>query len=104
MILGASELQVPAIIKAKEMGLYVIAVDINPKAPGFEYADMYELISTIDTLRILDAARKHSINGIITLASDKPMIIIIGPITIGGSNFFIHPLSTILLSRIFIGN
>ena len=36
MILGASILQVPAIEKAKSMGLTVIAVDMNPDAVGFK--------------------------------------------------------------------
>lgn len=35
MILGASILQVPAIVKAKEMGLLPIVADMNPKATGF---------------------------------------------------------------------
>ena len=35
MILGASILQLPAIKKAKEMGLDVIAVDMDPDAVGF---------------------------------------------------------------------
>ena len=35
MILGASILQLPAIQKAKEMDLDVIAVDMNPEAVGF---------------------------------------------------------------------
>ena len=35
MILGASILQLPAIQKAKEMGLQVVVVDMNPAAVGF---------------------------------------------------------------------
>ena len=35
MILGAGILQLPAIKKAKEMGLSVIAVDMDPNAVGF---------------------------------------------------------------------
>ena len=35
MILGASILQLPAIKKAKEMGLEVVVVDMNPDAVGF---------------------------------------------------------------------
>ena len=35
MILGASILQLPAIEKAKEMGLDVIVVDMNQEAIGF---------------------------------------------------------------------
>lgn len=74
MILGASILQLPAIVKAKEMGLEVIAVDMNPEAVGFNVPGVIkEVISTIDTPSILKAAKRHQINGIITLASDMPM-------------------------------
>ena len=74
MILGASILQLPAIEKAIEMGLEVIAVDMNPEAVGFGVNSVKkEIISTIDTPAILDAARRHKIDGIMTLASDMPM-------------------------------
>ena len=74
MILGASILQLPAIEKAKEMGLDVIAVDMNPDAIGFKVPGVIkEVISTIDTPAILEAAKHHQINGIMTLASDMPM-------------------------------
>lgn len=74
MILGASILQLPAIEKAKEMGLEVIAVDMNPEAIGFKVPEVTkEVISTIDTPAILEAAKKHQINGIMTLATDMPM-------------------------------
>ena len=73
MILGASVLQLPAILKAKEFGLQVIAVDIDPNAIGFKYADMSLLISTIDTQKVVHAAIKNKINGIMTLATDLPV-------------------------------
>ena len=74
MILGASILQLPAIEKASEMGLKVIAVDMNPEAIGFKVPGVIkEVISTIDTPAILEAAKRHNINGIMTLASDMPM-------------------------------
>ena len=74
MILGASILQVPAIEKAKELGLEVIAVDMNPQAVGFKISGIVkEVISTIDTSAILEAAKRHQINGIMTLASDMPV-------------------------------
>ncbi len=73
MILGASILQLPAIRKAKEMGLTVIAVDIDEEAIGFKEADICLLISTIDTEKVLEAAEKYEIDGIMTLASDMPM-------------------------------
>ena len=74
MILGASILQLPAIEKAKEMGLDVIAVDMNPEAVGFGVPGVVkEVISTIDTSAIVEAAKKHQIDGIMTLATDMPM-------------------------------
>lgn len=73
MILGAGILQLPAIQKAKEMGLEVIAVDMDEDAAGFPYADVAVKESTIDTPKVLEAARKLNIDGIMTLASDMPM-------------------------------
>ncbi len=74
MILGASILQLPAIKKAKEMGLDVIAVDMNPDAIGFKEEGVTKvLISTIDTPRIVEAARHYKIDGIMTLCTDMPM-------------------------------
>lgn len=74
MILGASILQLPAIEKAKEMGLDVIAVDMNPEAIGFKVPGIKkEIISTIDIPAIIEAAKRHQIDGIMTLATDMPM-------------------------------
>ena len=74
MILGASILQLPAIIKAKEMGLNVVVVDMNPNAIGFrESGIIKEIISTIDIPNVLIAAKKHEIDGILTICSDMPM-------------------------------
>lgn len=74
MILGASILQLPAIEKARELGLETIVVDMNPKAIGFEVEGVQkEVISTIDIPAILEAAKHHKIDGIMTLATDMPM-------------------------------
>ena len=74
MILGASILQLPAIKQAKEMGLDVVVVDMNPDAIGFrEEGIEKEVISTIDIPKVIEAAKKHKIDGIMTLASDMPM-------------------------------
>jgi biotin carboxylase len=73
MILGASILQLPAIQKAKEMGLQVIAVDMDKNAIGFKYADICLEVSTIDIPSVIEAAKKYKIDGIMTLASDMPM-------------------------------
>lgn len=74
MILGASILQVPAIEKAKEMGLDVVVVDMNSEAIGFKIGGIKkEVISTIDIKAVVAVAKKHKIDGIMTLATDMPM-------------------------------
>lgn len=73
MIVGASVLQLPAILKAKEMGLHVAVVDFNPKAVGIPYADKYYNASTMDEDAVLAAAEDYKPDGIMTLATDMPM-------------------------------
>lgn len=74
MILGASILQLPAIEKATEMGLKVVALDMNPKAVGFSVPGVVkEVISTIDIDAAIKAAKRHKVDGVMTLATDMPM-------------------------------
>lgn len=74
MILGASILQLPAILQAKRMNLNVVVVDMNPDAVGFNVDGITkEIISTIDSNSVLEAAKRNRIDGIMTLASDMPM-------------------------------
>ena len=73
LIIGASALQVPAIVKAKEMGLYVAVADYDPSAIGIQYADEYYDASTIDPEAIYRAAKAFRADGIMTLATDMPM-------------------------------
>ena len=73
LIIGASNLQLPAIKKAKEMGLYVAVADFNPEAIGIPYADEYFNVSTIDEEGVYKAAKEFMADGIMTLATDMPM-------------------------------
>ena len=74
MILGASILQLPAIEKATQMGLKVVALDMNPDAIGFTVPGVIkEIISTIDITSAIEAAKKYHIDGVMTLATDMPM-------------------------------
>lgn len=73
MIVGASVLQLPAILKAKEMGLHVAVADLNPQAMGIPYADKYYNASTMDEDAVLAAAEDYRPDGIMTLATDMPM-------------------------------
>lgn len=73
MIVGASVLQLPAIKKAKELGLEVAVVDFNPEAIGIAFADKYYNASTMDEDAVLAAAEDYQPDGIMTLATDMPM-------------------------------
>ena len=74
MILGASELQVPAIITAQEMGLQVISLDMNPDSVGFKIQGViYEVISTLDKEAVLEAAKRYKIDAITTICADFAM-------------------------------
>lgn len=73
MIIGAGKLQLPAIIRAKELGHEVISVDMNPNAVGFRYADVKCVVSTNDIEGVLKEAEKLKPDGVMTLATDMPV-------------------------------
>jgi biotin carboxylase len=73
LILGASILQLPAIMTAKEMGLFVSVIDYNPQAVGIKYADEYYNASTNDIEEVCKIAKIIRPDGIMTLATDMPM-------------------------------
>lgn len=73
LIIGASILQMPAILKAKELGYYVATVDFNPKAIGIPYADEFFEVSTNDIEAVAEVAKKFKADGVMTLATDMPM-------------------------------
>ncbi len=72
-ILGASKLQLPAIKKAKEKGLYVYVLDYDPNAVGLPYADQFLNISTLDKDAVYASALTYKPDFIITSTSDMPV-------------------------------
>lgn len=76
VMLGAGPLQVPAIKELKRMGAYVICLDYNPKAEGFEYADEAKIISTLDVEAVCDEVRLQQPDVLMTSTSDAPVRVI----------------------------
>ena len=72
-ILGGSRLQLPAIKKAKEKGLFVYVLDYDSEAVGIEYADKFLEISTIDKEAVYEATINYKPDYIITSTSDMPV-------------------------------
>lgn len=70
MILGASDLQVPLITKAKERGLFVIVVSPSKDEPGKRFADITIECDVRDELFLLEKAKELKIDGIITDQTD----------------------------------
>ena len=70
VILGAGIYQVPLIIAAKKMGLYVIVVSIPGDYPGFACADKVYEINTTDKEAILAMAKEEQISAIVTTGTD----------------------------------
>lgn len=70
LILGAMEMHVPLIQRAKEMGNYVITVDYIPENPGHKLADEAYYDSTTDLDAVLKLSKKLNIDGIMTYNSD----------------------------------
>lgn len=76
MIMGAGIYQVPLIRKAREMGIYTIAVSIPGNYPGFAVADEVCHINTVDYEAVLKVAREKQIDGIVTAGTDVAVITI----------------------------
>ena len=70
LIIGAGFLQSFVIKKAKSMGYETLAVDADPKAMGFTFADKHEVINIVDEKACFAYAQKENINGVLTAATD----------------------------------
>lgn len=73
LVLAAGILQVPVIQKAKELGVYVIAADGDPKAIGLQYADKSVVINITSEEDVLYIAREEHIDGVIHPCSEVSM-------------------------------
>lgn len=70
LIVGAGFGQVPAIKKAKELGLKVVTVDRNPDAVGMGLADIAYPVDILNKDEVLEVAKREKIEGVLTLQSD----------------------------------
>ncbi|HKB20669.1 MAG TPA: hypothetical protein VKC65_06600 [Gaiellaceae bacterium] len=73
LVLGAGPAQLGLLGAAREQGLFVIALDRDPTAPGFRYADRRAIISTEDEHGIERLASAESVEGIIAPGIDWPV-------------------------------
>ncbi len=77
--LGAGINQVPLIKEIKKNGFECLAFDRDPSAPGFEYADLYEIISSYDYGKIIDYLERNTeildrTVGVLTRSTGMPVL------------------------------
>lgn len=75
LVLGAGPAQLGLLAAARERDLYVIAVDRDPSAPGFVYADRRAIISAEDEPGIDRLAAAERVDGVIAPGIDWPVAI-----------------------------
>ena len=73
LVLGAGPAQLGLLAAARERGLFVIALDRDPAAPGFRYADRRAIISTEDEQGIERLAAAERVEGLIAPGIDWPV-------------------------------
>jgi carbamoyl-phosphate synthase large subunit len=74
LIFGGSVLQLSIIEKAKKMGFYTIVIDPNPNSDAKKLADEFFVVEGNDFNRTLEIALQFSIKGVVTAATDHPIL------------------------------
>lgn len=66
-------MQLAAVRRAKDMGLQVVAIDPSPGSVGFRCCDAFCVADLADVVTCLDFARRHAVDGVMTIAADYPV-------------------------------
>ena len=75
LVLGAGAGQLGLLEAARSRGLYVVAADRNPAAPGFRFADRRALISVEDEPQLDRLATAERVDGVVAPGIDWPVAI-----------------------------
>jgi biotin carboxylase len=70
LVLGAGPAQLGLLSAARRRGLFVIAVDRDPSAPGFRYADRRAIIAVEDEPAVERLAEAERVDGVIAPGDD----------------------------------
>ena len=76
LFVGAGLHQRRAILQARELGLRVVAVDGDPEAAGLREADAAEVIDFRDVEAVVEAGRRHRIDGVLTISADRAVPVV----------------------------
>ena len=75
LVLGAGPAQLGLLEAARRRDLFVIAVDRNPRAPGFRYADRRAIVSVEDERGVQRLAVAEDVHGLIAPGIDWPVAV-----------------------------
>ncbi len=75
LVLGAGPAQLGLLRAARERGLFVIACDRDPGAPGFQFADRRAVVSAEDETALAPLARAENVNGVVAPGIDWPVAV-----------------------------
>jgi len=73
---GAGRHQRRAILRAKELGLRVVAVDGNADAPGLAEADAGHAVDFSDVAAVVEVARAENVDGVLTVSADRAVPVV----------------------------
>jgi biotin carboxylase len=76
LFVGAGRHQRRAILRARELGLRVAAVDRNPDAPGLAEADERHVVDFADVGAVIEVARRTGIDGVLTVSADRAVPVV----------------------------
>ncbi len=74
LVFGVGELQKSIINRAHNMGLYVVGIDPCADAYCKDDVDAFEIVGSQDFEGTCSVVEKHSIDAIVTAATDKPLV------------------------------
>lgn len=74
LFLGAGRHQRAAILRAKELGLRVAAIDGNPEALALKDADVAEVVNFVEIPKAIEFAEKIRPDGVLTITSDRAVV------------------------------
>jgi biotin carboxylase len=76
LFVGGGRHQLGAIRQARANGRAVVAVDRNADAPGLTAADVGEVVDFSDVASVVDVARRHGVDGVLTVAADRAVPVV----------------------------
>lgn len=74
LLLGGSRYLLPVIQAAKELGIYTITCDYLPDNVAHKHSDEYCNVSIIEKDRVLEAAKRLNVDGIMSFACDPGVV------------------------------